>query len=94
MDLTDEQWAIVAPCIIHRLRPISGDTNQFHYDVEFCTDTQGRQANTPEQRFSVAIAHHQLIPPTFLRFPTISFIDMEFCTDPARTIHGANMDSA
>jgi hypothetical protein len=49
---------------------------------------------TPEQRFSVAIAHHQFIPPTFLRFPTISFIDMEFCTDPARTIHGANMDSA
>jgi len=36
MDITDEQWAIVAPYIIHRLRPISGDTNQFHYDVVFC----------------------------------------------------------
>ena len=49
---------------------------------------------TPEQCLSIAnsratlyryhhrLAHHQVIPPNFLRFPSSSFIYMEFCTDP------------
>ena len=48
MDLTDEQWAIVAPHILHRLRPISSPPSNPSIYMEFY------KGYTPEQCVSIA----------------------------------------